>query len=218
MRELLGHWSINITADCIAVARPLKESTYRCAGRDDEEAGTTTAISGPTLSFDTRTGEEVLVPASCVVPEPVHHPTNILQWIRIGSSDVLVFFNRGGSLNLIQGDIAEREGLSLVSNSPGKLRVGRGMEIHMVYGIYRVPLRPTADREYLEVTCRGLPLLTDWFTEHSLYELNEEVYKLGAFSRDVPLPRVLGRSSLGLLICITCTRRTPSWYIHYPTG
>ena len=45
---------------------------------------------------------------------------------------------RGASLNLITGDIAEREGLPLVSNSPGKLQMGGGMEINTIYGIYRV--------------------------------------------------------------------------------
>ena len=43
-------------------------------------------------SFDTRTGEEISVPAPYVVPEPGDHPTYILQWIRIGSSELIVFF------------------------------------------------------------------------------------------------------------------------------
>ena len=50
-----------------------------------------------------------------------------------------------------------------VSSSPGKLRVGGGMEIDTVYGVYKVHLGPTDSGEYLEVTCRypritiGLP-------------------------------------------------------------
>ena len=89
------------------------------------------------------------------VPEPGDHPTYILQWIKIGSSELIVFFDRGASLNLIQGSIAEREGLHRISSSPGKLRVGGGMEIDTVYGIYKVHLGPTDSVEYLVVTCRG---------------------------------------------------------------
>ena len=74
-----------------------------------------------------------------MVPEPLDHPTNILQWIWVGGSDLLVFFDRGASLNLIQGSIAEKKGLHKVSNSPGKLRVGGGVEIDMVYGVYTLP-------------------------------------------------------------------------------
>ena len=94
-------------------------------------------------SFDTRTGEEISVPAPYVVPEPGDHPTYILHWIKIGSSELIVFFDRGASLNLIQGSIAEREGLHKISSRPGKLKVGGGMEIDTVYGVYKVHLGPT---------------------------------------------------------------------------
>ena len=87
-----------------------------------------------------------------MVPEPVDHPTYILQWIRIGGSDLLIFYDRGASLNLIQGCIAEKEGLHRVSSNPGKLRVGGGMEIDTVYGIYKVLLGPTDSGEYLQGT------------------------------------------------------------------
>ena len=59
-------------------------------------------------------------------------------------------------------------------------------------------LGPNADGEYLEVTCRGLPVLTDEFSEHSLEDLNEEVYQLGIVSRSVPLPKTLGGACVGL--------------------
>ena len=85
----------------------------------------------------------------------------------------MVFYDRGASLNLIQGDIAEREGLPLVCDSPRKLRVGGGLEIDTVYGIYKVSLGPSTTGEYTEITCRGLPVLPEHFPEHSLEELNE---------------------------------------------
>ena len=59
------------------------------------------------------------------------------------------------------------------------------MEIDTVYGVYKVHLGPTDSGEYLEVTCRGLPVLTEKFSEHSLAELNEEVYQSSIVDRSV---------------------------------
>ena len=98
-------------------------------------------------TFDTQTGKEVSVPVESIVPAPVDHPTYILQWIQISSSPVMVFYDRGASLNLIQGDIAEHEGLPLVCDSPGKLRVGGGLEIDTVYVVYKVSLGPSTAGE-----------------------------------------------------------------------
>ena len=61
-----------------------------------------------------------------------------------------------------------------------------------MYGVYKVHLGPTDSGEYLEVTCRGLPVLTEKFSEHSLADLNEEVYRSGIVDRRVQLPRTLG--------------------------
>ena len=112
-------------------------------------------------------------------------------------------------MSLIQGSIAEREGLHRISSNPGKLRVGSGMEIDTVYGIYKVHLGPTDSGEYLEVTCRGLPILTEGFSEHSLAELNKEVYQTGIIDRSVLLPRILGGASVGILMGITSTKTDP---------
>ena len=54
----------------------------------------------------------------------------------------MVFYDQGAWLNLIQGDIAECEGLPLVCDSPEKLQVGGGLEIDTVYGVYKVSLGP----------------------------------------------------------------------------
>ena len=153
-------------------------------------------------SFDTSTGEEVSVPAGSVVPAPEEHPMYFLQWIRIGGSEILLFFYKGA-------DIAEREVFPIVSRNPGKLRVGGGLEIDTVFGVYKVSLGPSITGEYFEKICRGLPVLTEKFSEHSLEDLNEEVYRLGVLPRDVPLSKVLGGDTVGLLMEITNTKTDP---------
>ena len=173
-KEYLGNWALAVTVDKINVARD-NVSAYR-AELTKEEGGlfqVSPTISGSVPAFDTRTGEEVSVPTTSIVPGPVDHPTYILQWIKLGSSELLVFFYRGASCSLIQGDIAEKEGLPVVSSSPVKLRVGGGLEIDTVYGVYKVCLGPNAEGDYMEIFCRGLPVLMERFSEYSLEELNE---------------------------------------------
>ena len=92
------------------------------------------------------------------------------------------------------------------------------MEIDTVYGVYKVHLGPTDSGEYLEVTCRGLPVLTERFSEHSLADLNEEVYRSGIVDRSVQLPRTLGGASVGLLMGITSTKTDPVLVYSLPNG
>ena len=111
--QLVGGWDMKTKTELVGVSYPAAGSMFRAHEPLDpvlalEPVG---ACSSCVPSFDTRTGEEICVPAPCVVPEPGEHPTYILQWIRIGSSELIVFFDRGASLNLIQGSIAEKEGL-----------------------------------------------------------------------------------------------------------
>ena len=122
--------------DKINVAHP-KISAYRAELTKEEEGlfQVSPTASGSVPAFDSRTGEEVSVSTTSIVPGPVDHPTYILQWIKLGSSELLVFFDPGASCNLIQGEIAEKEGLPVVSSSPGKLRVRGGLEIDTVYGV-----------------------------------------------------------------------------------
>ena len=121
----------------------------------------------------------------------------------------MVFYDRRASINLVQGDIAERKGLPVITRSPGKLRVGGGLELDTVYGIYKVSLGPNADGEFFKILCRGLPVLTKKFSKHSLEDLNKEVYQMGIIDRDIPLPKILGGAAVGLLIGITSTRTDP---------
>ena len=157
--EFLGGWDMRIRTKLVNVDYPVPGLIYR-AHESLNGVSSLHLIDGPPSSipsFDTRTGEEISVPAPYMVPEPVDHPTYILQWICIGSTKLIVFFDRGASFNLIQGSIAEREGLHRISSNPGKLRAGGGMEINTVFGIYKVHLGPTDSGEYLEVTCPGTP-------------------------------------------------------------
>ena len=104
-KKYLGGWNFSIKAEMISVCRPVDVSVYRA-----EEKGRAKDLLSLVPSFDTTEG--VFVPVSSVVPGPVDHTTYILQWIRVGSSEIFVFYDRGPSINLIQGSIVEKEGIN----------------------------------------------------------------------------------------------------------
>lgn len=74
-------------------AEGYRKSVYQAAGLQEEDGLflVSTDSTGSVPTFDTRTGKEVSVPAESIIPGPVDHPPYILQWIRLGSSEVWYF-------------------------------------------------------------------------------------------------------------------------------
>lgn len=70
----------------------------------------------------------------------------------------------------------------------------------------------------MEVTCCSLTFLTGQFSEHSLEDLNEEVYQGGLVSQSFPPPKALGGASVGLLMGITSTKTNPVLVCRLPNG
>ena len=80
----------------------------------------------PAPSINSETGEAVEISSSSIIPEVLEHSCYLMQTIKIGGSDVLVFFDRGANIHIIDGSLAEKEGLQQVSSSPISLNSGGG--------------------------------------------------------------------------------------------
>ena len=52
-----------------------------------------------------------------------------IKKIKIGNSEVLNFFDRGANIHIIDGSLAEREGLQKVSSNPTNLTVLGGRKV-----------------------------------------------------------------------------------------
>ena len=72
----------------------------------------------PAPSINSETGETVGVPTRLIVPEVLEHSCYLMQTKKIRGSDVLVFFDRGANIHIIDDSLEEREGLQQVSSSP----------------------------------------------------------------------------------------------------
>ena len=57
-----------------------------------------------------------------------------MQWLRIGETNQLIFFDRGANAHLVQGKMAVAAGLEIISSRPTSLTVvgGGNLKLSMV--------------------------------------------------------------------------------------
>ena len=74
--------------------------------------------SQATPAFNTCTGEQVYVPSSKIIEEPVHNAAYVMQDMRMGEHDVKIFFDQGADHHLIDGELAEHLKLKVLCKTP----------------------------------------------------------------------------------------------------
>ena len=125
----------------------------------------------------------------------------LMQWVRIGSSECLVMFDRGSNVNLIDGEVAERENLKVLSDKPMSLQVVGGEEVSTQYGKYQVMLGGRSSG-FHTIECLGMPQVTSKFNHYSLHEVNKELRATGIIHPDEPLPETVGGTPAHILLGI----------------
>ena len=102
------------------------------------------------------TGDRVVCSRDKIVPESKEHSFYLMQTLRIGSSECLTFFDPGANTHLIDGNIASKEGLQVISDKTSAIRVVGGSEIKTERGTYRFNLGPGEDKVYHEIVAIGV--------------------------------------------------------------
>ena len=123
----------------------------------------------------------------------------IMQTIKIGSSSCLVMFDRGANVNLINGDLAENEGLYVLSQQPTRIQGIGAQGVFSEYGRYVVTLG-SGKSDYHRMTCHGMPQVTVKFPKYDLKSINDEVAQLSCIPAGTPLPESVGGTQVDLLI------------------
>ena len=164
----------------------------------------------PAPSVDSETGEIINVDTESIIPEVLEHSCYLMQTIKIGESEVLVFFDGGANIHIIDGSLAEKEGLQRVSSSPTSLTVAGGNKVRSNHGTYRFNLGPGEQGEFHEVVCVGMDDVTAGFGTYDLTEIAEE-YRDQAVEaeKDVVLPKRIRGSRVHLLLGINNTNLNP---------
>ena len=129
------------------------------------------------------------------------------------------FFDRGANVHIIDGLLAEKEGLQKVSNSPNAPTVVGGDKIYSDHGTFRFNLGPRDKDEYHKIVCIGMNDVTAGFGSYNLSEINRE-YREHAEpdERNEVLPEKVGGSRVQLLLGIKNTKLDPVLLKILPSG
>ena len=65
----------------------------------------------PAPTIDSETGQKVCTQDLEIIQEIAKHFCYLVQTVKIGSSEALIFFERGANIHIIDGPLAEEEGL-----------------------------------------------------------------------------------------------------------
>ena len=100
-----------------------------------------------------------------------------MQTVKIGGSEVLVFFDRGAEVHIIDGSLADKEGLQKVSNSPNALTVVGVDKIYSDHGTSRFNLGSGDNDEYHEIVCIGMNDVTPRYPK-SIENMQNQMKKM----------------------------------------
>ena len=110
----------------------------------------------PAPSIESETGKINTVAPEKIINEVSEHFYYLMQTFKIGSSEALVFFDCIANIHIIDGCLAEKEGLQKVSSNPTSLTVVGGSKVRSNHGTFRFNLGPGEEEEYHEVVCVGM--------------------------------------------------------------
>ena len=116
--------------------------------------------STSTPTFDSELGIEVDTAMVTVISEVLEHSFYLMQWLRIGGNNQLIFFDREENAHLVQGKMAVAVGFEITSSLPTSLTV--------VDGGNQFNLGPGAGGEYHEISCVGMDSVTSKFNKYDL--------------------------------------------------
>ena len=125
-------------------------------------------------TFNSQTGDQVTVQSEAVDPEISENASYILQNIKLGKSECLIFFDTGANSHLIDGNLASKEGLQAISSERTRLGLIAGGYVESEFGKFRFNLGPGEDDKYHEITAVGMSQLTTEFHKYDLEEINLE--------------------------------------------
>ena len=154
-----------------------------------------------------------------LVSEISENSIYILQNIKLGNSECLVFFDTGANSHLIDGNLASKEGLQLISCERTKLGLIAGGQVESVFGKFRFNLGPGEDENYHKITAVGMKDITTEFGKYDLEEINQELFNnASSAEKNYILPKTVGGSKVHLLLGIRNTKIQPVLIKVLPSG
>ena len=187
------HNTVSNYPPCIKSSRP-RDDPFEVIF--DTQTGNSTRVGSPTQE-----GQKKDFPNPSIHANPSIY---VMQWLQIGGSKCLCFFDSGANIHMISGELAEREKIKVISQSPTVLKVVGGGEVITDYGTYQLNMSTTDESDYQSFLCHGLTEVAGPFDKHSLEEVNKEFRATKEFTAlaSHKLPEYVGGSKVQLLLGI----------------
>ena len=172
-----------------------------------------------TPCFNTSNGDCIEdIDNETIINEVVQDSMYIMQMLNLGGEECLTFFDSGSNQHLMEGPLAERLNLKVIS--PDNMSIGTvgGKRIWTNYGIYSMILGPDTDGDWHEMFVQGISCITDPFRKYSLSVLNKEVKSTKQLPVDTVYPEFIGGMDVKLLIGIKDASIYPKPKFTLPNG
>ena len=167
--------------------------------------------------FDTITGASRVLDKKTVLNAPSQDAAfYVMQTIRMGDEEVILFFDSGANGNLIEGELAEKLDLDVVSNNSVVIGSLGGGQVWAEYGQYALTLGPDMNGGYHQLELQGIQTITNTIPAVNLEELWDDADQALGGSRI--LPRRIGGDRVKILLGIKNTMLNPRILLTLPNG
>ena len=120
----------------------------------------------PNICYDTETGStRPIGPGDPVIRSSREDSFYVMQTLRLGSEEVLTFYDSGANTHLIEGECAEELGLTVLSDKSVQIGTVGGGSLWSEYGQYAAVLGPDIHGQSHELECQGVELISRPYPE-----------------------------------------------------
>ena len=221
--KYMGKFPQNLPDDCIKYSVNFAKQVFSLAPCSElvncECCEKPSELSIDTPTIDTESGIKVPTRLERIVPEINEQSAYLMQILKIGTENVLTFFDSGANTNLVNGELALDQNLEIITKKPTKLTVVGGGTITTEMGKFRFNLGPTESGEFHEIKCQGINSVTSRFARYDLSEINDEFRsnKVHPYKGEI-LPQYAAGDEVKLLIGIKNNHLNPTLVTVLPSG
>ena len=101
---------------------------------------------------------------------------------------------------MIREEVAETEGLEILSAQAGRIKVARGDFVSTGFGSNKITLGPSRFGEFYDLKCQGIQEITESLAKHPLQEINQELRDTEMVGEDTSLLLFTGGGKVRILV------------------
>ena len=173
----------------------------------------------PAVCYDTTTGSTRRISKADMIVRPSKEDCfYVMQWLRIGGEDVLTFFDSGANTHLVEGELAEKVGFTVLSDRCVPIGTVGGGEMWSEYGQYACILGPDCEGVLHELECQGISRISRPFPEFDLRPLHHDSMLAFHDGPQLCFPPSIGGDRVRLLLGVKSLGIAPRLQCVLPNG